>query len=83
MPNHIEIIERLEEVTENFILEFESSIPSANEEILSELSDLVSQLKRRSTGGVISSVENLKIIDNYRKTLTKVVKGSKYGTAAK
>lgn len=80
--SHIAIIDQLEDATERFLSEFEKSFPGAQEQIFEDVKDIISQLKRRNDGSLVSSVENLKLIDKFRNSINTSVKNSEYGTAA-
>ncbi len=78
----LNIFDNLDEQVDKLLAQFEKKIPDANKQILQDLYDFSAQLKKRTDGTLVPSVENLKLIDKYYSmNFDKVIGNSDYGTA--
>ena len=79
----LKILDSLEDSIETFLSDYESKMPSANQEIYNELEEFLGTLKRRADGTIKASVDNLKLVDKYRATLDKAIGNGSYTDATK
>lgn len=76
------LLDDLENSIQKFVSDFEKALPGSNQEIADELISFLGKLKQSKSGNLIQSVDNLKLIDRYRKTLDKAIYESNYTDSA-
>src|SRR4028119_959351 len=77
----LDIIQQLQETSDEALNALQQALPAANKQLAAELGEFLYSLDKTSSGKIKPTIANLKKVDGFRKVLNKVTDGQLYNAA--